>query len=79
MIAAPKVQITLLLTTSFTVFYVSETVLEVSGVLAVVSLGLWMSMRGKYVINPEVKETAENVLVEIGSVNCSHLHSLSPL
>jgi NhaP-type Na+/H+ or K+/H+ antiporter len=47
-------EITLTVASSFLCFWVAEDILHVSGVLAVVTLAIWMAGIGKYAISPDV-------------------------
>lgn len=47
-------EITLTVASAFLCFWVAEDILGVSGVLAVVTLAIWMAAIGKYAISPEV-------------------------
>ena len=49
-----------MITAVFGSFLMAETVFIVSGVLTVVTFGLWMSKAGKYVISPSSTELIEN-------------------
>ncbi len=55
----PMVEITLTLILAYAAMLVAEGVLHVSGVLAVVTAGLYMSGRGRYRISPEVRHFLE--------------------
>ena len=47
-------EITLTVGAAYLCFWVAEDILGVSGVLAVVTLAIWMAGIGKYAISPEV-------------------------
>jgi NhaP-type Na+/H+ or K+/H+ antiporter len=49
-----------MITAVFGSFLMAETVFIVSGVLTVVTFGLWMSQTGKYIISPSSTELIEN-------------------
>ena len=51
---APLIEITLTLVLAYLTMLVAETLLHVSGVIAVVTAGLWMSGRGRLQVSPEV-------------------------
>ena len=53
---APLIEITLTLVLAYLAMLVAETLLHVSGVIAVVTAGLWMSSRGKLQVSPEVSQ-----------------------
>jgi NhaP-type Na+/H+ or K+/H+ antiporter/CRP-like cAMP-binding protein len=56
---SPLVEITLTLALAYGAMFLAEHVLHVSGVIAVVSAGLWMSARGRLQISPEVAQFLE--------------------
>lgn len=51
---APLIEITLTLVLAYLVMFVAEGLLHVSGVIGLVTAGLWMSGRGRVHISPEV-------------------------
>jgi Na+/H+ antiporter len=85
----PMVEITLTLMLAYLAMAISEAVLHVSGVIAVVTAGLWMSGPGRVHISPEVRHFLHrfwqmlshlaNTLIFflVGLVIASHLRSIT--
>lgn len=61
----PITEVTLMVCAIFGMFVMAELTLHVSGVLAVVVFGLFMSKSGKYAMSPEVHHTLHVVLEEV--------------
>lgn len=61
----PATQHTLVLVGAFTAFYVGEGLFHVSGVLATLVLGLFMSYRGKYMLGPRIEQEGHVIVSEV--------------
>lgn len=62
------VEVSITLVATYAVFYLSEVWLGVSGVLAVVTFGLYMSARGKYAISTDVEHSMHSFLSELSYI-----------
>lgn len=61
----PATQHTLVLVGAFAAFYVGEGIFHVSGVIATLVLGLFMSYRGKYMLGPHIEHESHVIVGEV--------------
>lgn len=70
-------EIAIVLVGIFGSFFISDALLGESGVLAVVTMGLYMSKRGKYALSPMVEEPLEVIMDQLSFISVSLIFFIS--